>query len=58
LGDLQEILAGLQLPIGREPARIQVVEQVEAGQLVQSHAVVDHGIGLTAEHLHRVTEVH
>ena len=51
LGDLQEVLAGLELPVGGETAGIVVVPEVEAGQLRDRHARVEHGVRLTAEHL-------
>jgi hypothetical protein len=35
-----------------------VVVDVEAGQLDQGHPLVEDGVGLAAEHLHVVTEVH
>ena len=57
LQHLEEVLAGLQLPIGGEAAGIVVVEQVEARQLVQLDAIVEHGVGLAAEHLDVVAEV-
>ena len=55
--DLEEVLAGLELPVRREAAGIVVVEQVEAGQLVQCDALVEHRVGLPAEHLDVVAEV-
>ena len=57
LGHSEEVLAGLDLPVGREATGIVVVEQVEAGQLVQLHPVVEHRVGLPAEHLDVVAEV-
>ncbi len=48
---------GLQLPEAGEPAGEVIVPQVEAGQLVQRDALVEHGVGLTAEDLDGVTEV-
>ena len=57
LQHLEEVLARLDLPVGGEAAGIVVVEQVEAGQLVQLDALVEHRVGLAAEHLDVVAEV-
>ena len=35
LGDLDEVGDGLELPVGGEAARVEIVEQVEAAQLVE-----------------------
>ena len=48
---------GLDLPVGREATGIEVVEDVEAWQLVQGDARVEDRIGLTGVHLDVVTEV-
>ena len=48
---------GLELPVGGEAARVGVVEDVEAAQLDERDALVEHGVGLAAEHLDVVAEV-
>ena len=57
LGQLEEVLAGLDLPVGGEAAGVVVVEDVEARQLRQRHPLVEHGVRLAAEHLDVVAEV-
>jgi hypothetical protein len=54
LGDLEDVLTGLDLPVRREATRVLVVEDVEAGQGSEGDPVVEHRVGLTAEHLHGV----
>ena len=54
---LDEISDGLELPVGGEATGVEVVEQVEAAQFVQRHAVVEDRVGLPAVHLHLVAEV-
>ncbi len=57
LGDFEEVLAMPQLPVRREAAGIVVVEQVEAGELVERHARVEDRVRLAAEDLDRVPEL-
>ena len=57
LGQLEEVLAGLDLPVGGEAAGVVVVEHVEARQLGQRHPLVEHRVRLAAEHLDVVAEV-
>ena len=57
LGDLDQVGDGFDLPIGREPAGVVVVEDVETGQLVQPDPLVEHRVRLAAEHLDVVTEI-
>jgi hypothetical protein len=57
LGHLDEIGPRLQLPVRREPARVEVVEDVEARQLHHRHPLVEHGVGLATEHLDVVAEI-
>ena len=57
LGQLEEVLARLDLPVGREATRVVVVEHVEAGQLGERDPLVEHRVRLAAEHLDVVAEV-
>ena len=53
----RKCLAPLELPVRREAAGVEVVEQVQARQFAERDALVEHRIGLAAEHLDRVTEL-
>ncbi len=57
LGDLDEVLPVLDLPIGGEAAGVGVVEDVEARQLDEGHPGVEDRVRLAAEHLDVVAEV-
>ena len=47
----------LDLPVAGEATGVVVVAEVEARQLVQRHALVEHRVRLAAEHLDLVAEV-
>ena len=57
LQHLEEVFAGLELPVRRKATGEVVVEQVEAGQLVQFDTFVEHGVRLPGEHLDVMAEV-
>ena len=57
LRQLEDVLARLDLPVGREAPGVVVVEDVEARQLRQRDALVDDRVRLAAEHLDVVAEV-
>jgi len=56
-GHFEQIMTGLELPEGWEPAGVVVVEQVEAREFGEGDAVVEHRIRLAAEDLDLVSEV-
>jgi hypothetical protein len=57
LVNLDDVALGLDLPVRREPTGEVVVPHVEARQLVKWDSLVEHGVGLAAEHLDVVPEV-
>ena len=57
LRQLEQVLAGLDLPVGGEAAGVVVVEHVEAGQLGEGDPLVEHRVGLPPEDLDVVPEV-
>ena len=57
LAELEHVLARLQLPDAGQPTGIQVVEGVQAGKPGEPHPLVEHGVGLSREHLDGVAEV-
>ena len=57
LEDLDHVAQVPDLPVGGEAAGVVVVEDVEAGELGQLHPLVEHGVGLAAEHVDVVPEV-
>ena len=55
--DLDDVAQVLELPVGGEAAGVVVVEDVEARQLGERHPLVEHRVGLAAEHLDVVAQV-
>jgi hypothetical protein len=55
---LGSIALALDLPVAGEAAGIVVVPEIETGQLVQRHPLVEHGVGLPAEDLDGVPQIH
>ena len=56
-GDLDEVRPVLELPEARHAHREVVVVDVEAGQLDERDPLVEHRVGLAAQHLDVVAEV-
>ena len=57
LEDLDDVAQVADLPVGGEAAGVVVVEDVEARELGQPDPLVEHRVGLPAEHLDRVSEI-
>ncbi len=57
LRQFEQVLAGLDLPVGGEAAGVVVVEEVQARQLDERDALVEDRVRLTAQHLDVVAEV-
>ena len=57
LGGLEHVFFALHLPIRRQTARILVVEDVETGQLVQRHPLVEDRVRLAGEDLDLMAEI-
>lgn len=55
---LGSIALALDLPVAGETAGIVVVPEIETGQLVQRHPLVEHGVGLPAEDLDGVPQIY
>ena len=54
---LGQVALRLHFPVRGQAARVVVVPEVEAGQLVQRDAGIEHRVGLAAEHLDGVAEI-
>jgi hypothetical protein len=52
-----KIWSRLDLPVPRNSARVLIVKEVKAGQLVHLNAVVQDGVRLASENLDRVTKI-